>query len=74
VWSTVGSTNLDTRSFLHNKEINVIVFDNEFGSSMEKAFTDDLQNTLEITKQKWEQRSLYSRFKEWAARRLEYWL
>jgi cardiolipin synthase len=74
VWSTVGSTNLDTRSFLHNKEINVIVFGNEFGLSMEKAFTDDLQNTLEITKEKWEQRSLYARLKEWAARGLEYWL
>lgn len=25
VWSTVGSTNLDTRSFLHNSEVSVIV-------------------------------------------------
>lgn len=74
VWSTVGSTNLDTRSFLLNKEINVIVFGNEFGKAMEKAFADDLRNTVEITKEKWEQRPLYRRIEEWAARRLEYWL
>ncbi|MGZ3237956.1 MAG: cardiolipin synthase [Burkholderiaceae bacterium] len=74
VWSTVGSTNLDTRSFLHNKEINVIVFGNEFATSMENAFADDLRNTVEITKEKWEQRPLSDKIKEWAARRLEYWL
>jgi cardiolipin synthase len=74
VWSTVGSTNLDTRSFLHNKEINVIVFGNEFGTAMEKAFSDDLRNAVEIIKEKWDQRPLSDKIKEWAARRLEYWL
>lgn len=74
VWSTVGSTNLDTRSFLLNKEINVIVFDEEFGNVMEKAYTDDLLNTVEITKEKWAQRPFMDKVKEWAARRLEYWL
>jgi cardiolipin synthase len=74
VWSTVGSSNFDTRSFLHNKEINVIVFGEEFASAMEKAFSEDLRNTIEITKEKWEQRPLSDKFKEWAARRLKYWL
>lgn len=74
VWSTVGSTNIDTRSFMHNKEINVIVFGDEFAGWMENAFSDDLRNTIQITKEQWEQRSLYDRFKEWVARRLEYWL
>ena len=74
VWSTVGSTNIDTRSFLHNNEINVVVFGDEFGTSMENAFLEDLRYSVEISKEKWEQRSLVSRIKEWAARRLEYWL
>lgn len=74
VWSTVGSTNLDTRSFLLNKEINVIVFGDEFGSAMERAFSEDLRNTIQVTKEKWEQRPLFDKFKEWAARSLEYWL
>jgi cardiolipin synthase len=34
-WSTVGSTNMDTRSFFHNSEINLIVLDRAFGMDME---------------------------------------
>lgn len=74
VWATVGSTNIDTRSFLHNNEINVVVFDAEFASAMENAFVEDLRNSVEVTKEGWEQRPLGDRLKEWAARRLEYWL
>ncbi len=74
VWATVGSTNIDTRSFLHNHEINVVVFGEEFGNVMENAFIEDLRNSVEITREEWEQRPLGDRFKEWTARRLEYWL
>jgi cardiolipin synthase len=74
VWATVGSTNIDTRSFLHNSEINVVVFGEEFGITMENAFIDDLRDSVEITSEKWEQRSFSDRLKEWTARRLEYWL
>ena len=31
VWATVGSTNLDWRSFLHNHELNAVVLGSEFG-------------------------------------------
>lgn len=74
VWATVGSTNIDTRSFLHNSEINVVVFGEEFGKAMEKAFVEDLGYSLEISKKQWDQRPFSDRFKEWNARRLEYWL
>ncbi|WP_338140708.1 phospholipase D-like domain-containing protein [Candidatus Nitrotoga sp. AM1P] len=73
-WLTVGSTNIDTRSFLHNNEINVVVFGDEFGTAMKNAFFEDLRNSVEMTKETWEQRSLVSRIKGWAARRFEYWL
>jgi cardiolipin synthase len=73
-WSTVGSTNFDTRSFLHNSEINVVVFGEEFGDAMENAFVEDLRHSVEITREEWEQRPLGDQFKEWAARSLEYWL
>jgi phosphatidylserine/phosphatidylglycerophosphate/cardiolipin synthase-like enzyme len=42
-WSTVGSANIDIRSFLHNSEINVVVLDEGFGKAMEPAFQDDLK-------------------------------
>lgn len=73
-WSTVGSTNLDMRSFLHNSEVNLIAIDQNFGTVMESAFNEDLKNSVEITPEKWEQRPASDRLREWMARRLEYWL
>jgi len=73
-WSTVGSTNLDMRSFLHNREVNLITLDAEFGSIMESAFSEDLKNSIEITPEKWAERPFSDRMREWTARRFEYWL
>ena len=73
-WSTVGSSNFDIRSFLHNDEINVIVLDTAFGKNMENAFQEDLGNSTEIKLGEWEQRSMAERIKEWGARRLAYYL
>jgi cardiolipin synthase len=73
-WSTVGSTNLDMRSFLHNKEVNVVVLGDDFGREMESAFHDDLKDTNKITLEQWKRRPLSQRFKEWFARLLSYWL
>jgi len=74
IWSTVGSTNIDMRSFLHNYELNAVVLDPEFGLALESAFEEDLRYSVEVTAEHWDQRPLADRMKEWAARRLEYWL
>ncbi len=74
IWSTVGSTNIDTRSFLHNYEVNVVVLNENFGREMENAFEEDLRGSREITREEWERRPFADRIKEWAARSLEYWL
>jgi cardiolipin synthase len=74
VWSTVGSTNLDWRSFLHNDEVNVVVLGNGFGKRMEAAFLADLAKSNEITHEKWQRRSFGVRAKEQMARLWEYWL
>jgi cardiolipin synthase len=73
-WSTVGSTNLDMRSFLHNSEVNLIALDQEFGSVMENAFNEDLKNSIEVTPEKWVERPMSDRMREWFARQFEYWL
>ncbi len=73
-WGTVGSTNIDTRSFMHNSEINVVVYGDEFGLAMENAFAEDLRYSEQMTEEKWRQRSFMEKLKEWAARRFEYWL
>jgi len=74
VWSTVGSTNLDRRSFLHNSEVNVIVMGDVFGLEMEKAFKEDLSNSKEVTLVEWNKRPVSNRLKEWLARVWDYWL
>jgi cardiolipin synthase len=73
-WSTVGSTNMDMRSFLYNKEINVMVRGASFGREMEDAFREDLKNSTEITLQDWARRPEGDRIKEWIARSLGHWL
>jgi cardiolipin synthase len=74
VWSTVGSTNLDWRSFLHNQEINAIVLGTVFGDKMRASFIDDLAHSREVTLAKWRHRALNKRTKEVVARLWEYWL
>lgn len=74
VWATVGSTNIDTRSFLHNSEINVVVMAPEFGNAMERAFAEDLRDSVEVTAHEWRERSAGDKLKEWAARQIAYWL
>lgn len=73
-WSTVGSSNIDMRSFMHNSELNIIVPDQAFGHDMETAFAEDLRNSQQITLEQWQQRSIKERLMEWAARIINYWL
>ncbi|HEU4852097.1 MAG TPA: cardiolipin synthase [Telluria sp.] len=73
-WSTVGSANIDRRSFLHNYELNVIVLDTGFAREMEAAFDEDLRNSKEVTLKEWRKRPVTERAKELAAQMLAYWL
>jgi cardiolipin synthase A/B len=74
VWSTIGSTNIDMRSFLHNDEVNAVVLSAEFAERMEALFERDLRESVEITAEEWSRRGLRSRMREWAVRMFEYWL
>lgn len=73
-WSTVGSSNIDRRSFLHNYELNVVVVDPGFGADMESAFNEDLRDSRQITLDAWRHRPWSDRVKEMAARLTEYWI
>lgn len=74
VWSTIGSTNLDWRSFLHNDEVNAVILGQEFGAQMQRMFDRDLSFSIQITLEQWQQRPVSDRLKESAARVWEYWL
>lgn len=67
VWSTIGSTNLDWRSFVFNQEINAVVLSPQFGDQVKNMFDRDLEASKEITLQQWQQRPIGERMKEFGA-------
>ncbi|NRF70198.1 cardiolipin synthase B [Aquincola sp. S2] len=74
VWATVGSTNLDWRSFLHNHELDAVVVGTGFGSQLQAMFERDLAASDAVTLAQWERRPLEWRVKELFARLWEHWL
>lgn len=61
IWSIVGSTNLDSRSFGINDEINVAVQDPDVAARLTQAFEDDLSHSRHITLQDWKARGFIER-------------
>lgn len=74
VWSTIGSTNLDWRSFLHNDELNAVVLGTDFAKQMEAMFAKDRLAATRIDPKKWKRRSVLYRIQEVLSRLPEYWL
>lgn len=63
-WATVGSTNLDNRSFAMNDELNVAVYDPAFAAELERVFATDVANARRVTYESWARRPLTSRLYE----------
>ena len=74
IWSTVGSTNMDLRSFFLNDEVNAVVLGRGFAKQMEALFENDLQASDEIKLSTWKKRPLMTKVKEDFARLFRYWL
>jgi cardiolipin synthase len=73
VRSTVGSTHLDWRSFVHANGINAVIPGHGSGAPMEAMFDADLDRPYRITLERWRQLALATRTKETGARMWEYW-
>ena len=58
IWATIGSTNLDTRSFALNDEVNAVVYHNQVVGQLEKVFADDLTYSKKIDLEQWRNRDL----------------
>jgi len=64
VVSTIGSTNLDYRSFELNFEVNAFVYDADFALQMKHVFLQDMQDCSEISLTEWQSRPRYKRWIE----------
>ena len=71
MWSVVGSTNFDHRSFGINDEVNLAVFDVETAQRLERDFAEDLANSKAVNYWDWSRRSLIERGHEWLGWLLE---
>jgi cardiolipin synthase A/B len=63
-WATIGSTNLDNRSFALNDELNVAVHDARFARRLQEIFERDLERSRPVTYQEWRRRGLKERMME----------
>jgi cardiolipin synthase len=71
VWSVVGSTNFDNRSFGLNDEVNLAAFDPELAARLAKDFARDRAESRAVTLSEWRRRPVTERIHEQFGRLLE---
>jgi cardiolipin synthase len=64
LWTVVGSTNFDNRSFGLNDEVNLATRDVKLASTLERQFHEDLGNSRGISYEEWKRRPLWERAQE----------
>jgi cardiolipin synthase len=62
LWSAVGSTNFDDRSFQLNDEVNIGVLDPNIAAQLRAAFAADLRYARQRHFDEWENRSWWHKF------------
>ena len=68
--STIGTTNMDYRSFNINFEVNAFIYSEEVSQQLTEQFNVDLQNSTELKLSRWEKRPLTKKVTESFARLL----
>lgn len=68
--ASVGSANLDYRSFKLNFEINSFIYDQKFSTDMRNIFLNDIDNSTLQTPELFDQQSLWLKFKQTFSRLL----
>jgi cardiolipin synthase len=64
LWSTVGSANVDNRSFAINDELNLAMLDADVARRLEAVFADDLGRSRRVDLARWRSRGLRDRVLE----------
>jgi cardiolipin synthase len=65
VWCTVGTYNLDYRSWRFNLEVNVAIADASLGHAMRDAFLVDMDASVRIDERAWRARPVFEKLLEW---------
>ena len=67
-FTTIGSTNVDVRSYMLDFEINAYVYDRELALQMKEAFCKDREGAELVELAQWKKRSPFEKLKESLAR------
>ncbi|QQK74856.1 cardiolipin synthase [Salicibibacter cibarius] len=67
---TIGTANIDVRSFRLNFEVNAFMYNDDLGEKMASIFEADQALSSEMTPQRYQERGMWVRFKESIARLL----
>jgi cardiolipin synthase len=71
LWSVVGSTNFDNRSFGINDEVNLAVRDPDFAARLDTDFQKDKAQARHVNFDVWQKRPVLERVTEWAGRLIQ---
>ena len=67
LWTSVGSTNFDSRSFRLNDEANLNIYDAAFAARQSEIFSADKARSRQVTLEQWNHRPLREKLVERAA-------
>lgn len=74
VWSTIGSFNLDRRSFFHNLEVGIVALDRGLAREIERQFDLDAARCVEVDLDAWRRRPRVHRALDWLCYQFRSWL
>jgi cardiolipin synthase A/B len=61
LWSVIGTTNVDNRSFEHNDEVNIAIRDAAVTARLTSDFVCDRDGSTQITLEQWKHRPLWEK-------------
>jgi cardiolipin synthase len=61
LWSVLGTTNIDNRSFEHNDEVNVAMRDPEVAARLLEDYEQDVRDSVEVTLARWQRRPVWEK-------------
>jgi cardiolipin synthase A/B len=73
-WASIGTANLDFRSFIHNYEIHYVTTDPEVCRGLREQFSEDLAHAREVTLASLGRRPWWERLAGWIGWQFRWWL